>query len=62
VVTADGKVWKHHRKVTSKAFAPKNVQLVVSETARQTRQMLGSWDAQKYDIVVEELSPLCLVC
>jgi cytochrome P450 len=40
----------------SKAFAPKNVQLVHFETARQTGQMLASWEAKLKEncIVVEK--------
>ena len=49
--------------MTSKAFAPKNVQLVHSETAKQTRQMLAVWDARNEDNVVEKWVPFCVcVC
>ena len=53
VVTEDGKVWKHHRKIASKAVSPKNIQLVHAETVRQTGQMLASWEKER-QIVVEK--------
>lgn len=40
VLTAEGKVWKKHRKITARAFNPKTIQMVHAETIQQTQEML----------------------
>lgn len=56
-MTADGKEWKYHRRITSTAFTPQNIQLVYSETARQTSRILASWEKNhNNEIVIEEFT------
>ncbi|MCJ1430816.1 hypothetical protein MMC27_000166 [Xylographa pallens] len=43
VVSTEGQVWRHHRKVVSPPFTEKNNQLVWSETLVQAQDMLKSW-------------------
>ncbi|KAK4694031.1 hypothetical protein P7C71_g3472, partial [Lecanoromycetidae sp. Uapishka_2] len=43
VVTSEGQLWRHHRKIVSPPFTEKNNHLVWAETLDQTRAMLNSW-------------------
>ncbi|MCJ1287987.1 hypothetical protein MMC26_007340 [Xylographa opegraphella] len=43
VVSTEGQVWRHHRKVVSPPFTEKNNHLVWSETLVQAQDMLKSW-------------------
>ena len=43
VVSTEGQVWRHHRKVVSPPFTEKNNHLVWSETLVQAQDMLQSW-------------------
>lgn len=59
VLTAEGKVWRKHRKITSRAFSPKTLQMVHAETVRQTNQMLNCLQ-KKYsttEVEMEEYIP-----
>ncbi len=43
VVTSEGQLWRHHRKIVSPPFTEKNNHLVWNETLDQTRAMVDSW-------------------
>lgn len=43
VVSTEGSIWRHHRKITSPPFTEKNNQLVWLESLHQGRAMLTSW-------------------
>ncbi|MCJ1395188.1 hypothetical protein MMC18_008071 [Xylographa bjoerkii] len=43
VVSTEGQVWRHHRKVVSPPFTEKNNHIVWSETLHQAQAMLESW-------------------
>lgn len=43
VVTSEGQLWRHHRKITSPPFTEKNNHLVWTETLNQSQAMLNSW-------------------
>jgi len=43
VITTEGSVWRHHRKITSVPFSEKNNSLVWSESIHQARGMLTHW-------------------
>ena len=43
VLTTEGTVWKHHRRIASKAFTEKNNVLVWEESLRQSQAMLKDW-------------------
>lgn len=43
VVTSEGQLWRHHRKIVSPPFTEKNNHLVWAETLDQTSAMLKSW-------------------
>ena len=43
VVTSEGQLWRHHRKITSPPFSEKNNRLVFAETLGQCQDMLDSW-------------------
>lgn len=43
VVTSEGQVWRHHRKITSPPFSEKNNYLVWTETLEQCQAMVNSW-------------------
>ena len=43
VVSTEGQVWRHHRKVVSPPFTEKNNQLVWSESLDQAQDMLKAW-------------------
>lgn len=43
VVSTEGAVWRHHRKITSPPFTEKNNHLVWAESLHQARCMLKSW-------------------
>ena len=43
VVTSEGQLWRHHRKITSPPFSEKNNHLVFTETLRQCQDMVDSW-------------------
>jgi len=43
VVTSEGQLWRHHRKIVSPPFTEKNNHLVWNETLDQTRAMVSSW-------------------
>lgn len=43
VVTSEGQLWRHHRKIVSPPFTEKNNHLVWAETLDQTQAMMNSW-------------------
>lgn len=43
VVTSEGQLWRHHRKITSPPFTEKNNHLVWVETLDQGQAMLNGW-------------------
>ena len=43
VVTSEGQLWRHHRKITSPPFSEKNNHLVWTETLEQCQAMLNGW-------------------
>lgn len=43
VVTSEGQLWRHHRKITSPPFTEKNNHLVWAETLDQGQAMLKGW-------------------
>ena len=43
VVSTEGQVWRHHRKITSPPFTESNNQLVWQESLRQGKSMVTSW-------------------
>lgn len=43
VVTLEGQMWRHHRKITSPPFTEKNNQMVWKESLYQAEQMLIHW-------------------
>ena len=48
VVTSEGQLWRHHRKITSPPFSEKNNHLVFAETLAQCQDMVDSWmDGEK---------------
>ncbi|KAG9089767.1 hypothetical protein FS749_001071 [Ceratobasidium sp. UAMH 11750] len=51
VATLEGDTWKHHRRITQRAFTEKNVQLVWSETVLATEQLFKLWDERYGDTV-----------
>jgi cytochrome P450 len=56
IVSTTGDEWKLHRRITSRAFSPKTLQLVYTETMRHVRQMMATWE-RSYDgksVCIEE--------
>ncbi|KAG8695832.1 hypothetical protein FRC09_008902 [Ceratobasidium sp. 395] len=51
VATLEGDTWKHHRRITQRAFSETNVQLVWSETLLVTEELFKLWD-ERYGSVV----------
>jgi len=43
VVSTEGSVWRHHRKISSPPFTEKNNLLVFKESIRQAQSMISSW-------------------
>ncbi len=43
VVSTEGAMWRHHRKITSPPFTEKNNHLVWAESLHQAQSMLTSW-------------------
>ncbi|CZT44691.1 related to cytochrome P450 3A7 [Rhynchosporium secalis] len=43
VVSSEGAIWRHHRKMTSPAFSERNNQLVWKETLDLAQTMVASW-------------------
>lgn len=43
VVTSEGQVWRHHRKIASPPFSEKNNHLVWTETLEQGQAMINGW-------------------
>lgn len=43
VVSTEGSIWRHHRKITSPPFTEKNNHLVWAESLHQGQAMLDSW-------------------
>lgn len=43
VVTSEGQLWRHHRKITSPPFTEKNNHLVWAETLDQGQAMINGW-------------------
>ena len=43
VLTSEGQLWRHHRKITSPPFSEKNNQVVFAETLDQCQDMVDSW-------------------
>jgi cytochrome P450 len=62
VVSTSGKEWKLHRKFASLAFPQKTIQLVHTETTKQTIRMMKSWEkiSQRESVLLEESVP-CFV-
>lgn len=44
LVGAVGKEWKRHRKIASKVFPQKTIELVSTETRRQVSEMMTAWE------------------
>ncbi|QRV95697.1 cytochrome P450 family protein [Ceratobasidium sp. AG-Ba] len=51
VSTLEGDRWKHHRKISQRAFTEKNLQVVCSETVLVTEQLLDYWNEQQGRVV-----------
>ncbi|QRV83982.1 cytochrome P450 family protein [Ceratobasidium sp. AG-Ba] len=51
VSTFEGDTWKHHRRITQRAFTEKNVQLVWSESVLVTEQLFRQWDKEHGQVV-----------
>jgi len=49
VVTSEGQLWRHHRKITSPPFTEKNNHLVWTETLDQCQAMVSSWLGDRKD-------------
>ncbi|KAH9825990.1 Cytochrome-P450, partial [Teratosphaeria destructans] len=47
VVSTEGAVWRHHRKITSPPFTEKNNHLVWVESLHQAQSMLGTWVSER---------------
>lgn len=47
VVSTEGQVWRHHRKITSPPFTEKNNHMVWTESLHQARSMVESWLSPK---------------
>lgn len=60
VVTTIGDEWRVHRKITSRTFSPKTMQLVYAETTRQVSQMMESWEKNMENgvTVIKEYFPI----
>ncbi|KAG9123471.1 hypothetical protein FRC07_014901 [Ceratobasidium sp. 392] len=59
IATLEGDTWKHHRRITQRAFTEKNVQLVWSETILVTEELFRLWDEQYGSTVcVDKLSSI----
>ena len=43
LVTSEGQLWRHHRKITSPPFSEKNNHVVFTETLGQCQDMVDSW-------------------
>ena len=43
VVTSEGQLWRHHRKITGPPFSEKNNHLVFAETLGQCQDVMDSW-------------------
>lgn len=43
IVTSEGQLWRHHRKITSPPFSEKNNHLVWAESLAQTEAMVKAW-------------------
>ena len=43
VISSEGQLWRHHRKITSPPFSEKNNHLVWTETLEQCQAMVNSW-------------------
>lgn len=43
VITSEGQLWRHHRKITSPPFSEKNNHLVWTETLEQCQAMVNDW-------------------
>lgn len=60
VVSTEGQVWRHHRKITSPPFTESNNQLVWQESLHQARSMMNSWiradDASKTSTIISDVS------
>lgn len=48
VVTTEGEVWKHHRRIVNPPFSEKNNMLVWQETLQQCRAMTARWFVDGY--------------
>jgi cytochrome P450 len=53
VITAEGREWRKHRKITARAFSPRTVQIVLAETVRQTNEMLNCLQRKYTDNQIE---------
>ncbi len=43
VITSEGQLWRHHRKITGPPFSEKNNRLVWTETLEQCQAMVNCW-------------------
>ncbi|KAF2834861.1 cytochrome P450 monooxygenase-like protein [Patellaria atrata CBS 101060] len=50
VVTTEGSVWRHHRKITSPSFTESNNFLVFKESVQQAKSMLDKWHLEDFAI------------
>ena len=53
VLTAEGRTWRKHRKITSRAVSPRTVGLVHAETVRQTNEMIRALQRRYTDTEIE---------
>ena len=49
VVTTEGQIWRHHRKITSPPFTEKNNHMVWAESIHQAQAMVKSWVGESGD-------------
>ena len=50
VVTVEGQLWRHHRKITSPPFSEHNNHVVWTETLDQCQAMVNGWLGENQDI------------
>lgn len=49
VVSTEGAVWRHHRRITAAPFTEKNNEIVWAESLEQARHMLSHWEGRGRD-------------
>ncbi|KAI9812569.1 MAG: hypothetical protein M1827_004558 [Pycnora praestabilis] len=64
VVSTEGAIWRHHRKITSPPFTEKNNALVWTESLHQAQSMLKGWvgngEAKSVDTIAKDTMRLSL--